>query len=165
MRTRKTEWSISLIHARKRRAAWWGPIKSSEELLEIVCDYGRRLGVKVNPFTSESESELVSHIYNVADQTDAFLVNPATFTTYGRSFQMALVDTGKPYVECHFANLSKWFEEISPRQPIESIFTHQSSGMVMGLRHYSFVGALVSLVLALDDKNFLGANARNAEAA
>ena len=71
MRQGKTEWSISLIHARKRRAAWWGKIKSSEELLGIVCDYGKKLGVKVTPYVSESEAELVEHIHRVADQTDA----------------------------------------------------------------------------------------------
>lgn len=160
LRNGDREWSIALIHARKRRAAWWGSIKSSEELLNVVCEFGARIGVKVTPFTSESESELVDYVYRVADETDGYLVNPATFTSYGRSLQCALVDTGRPYVEVHFANLSKWFTEISPRSPIESIFTHQSAGMVMGFRQYSFIGALLSLTMSLDDPSFLGASAQ-----
>jgi 3-dehydroquinate dehydratase-2 len=160
MRQGNREWSIALIYARTRRAPWWGEIKSNDELLQIVCDYGRKLGVKVNPFFSDSEAELVAHIHCIAENTDAYLVNPATYTEYGRTLQCALMETGRPYVEVHFSILSQWAQAAKPGSSIDSIFTHQSSGMVMGFRHYSFIGALVSLVMSLDDPAFLGARAR-----
>jgi 3-dehydroquinate dehydratase-2 len=156
-------WSIGLIHARRRRASWWGNIKSSEELLGIVTEFGREhLGVSVVPFTSESEPELVDYLFRSKDRFDAFLVNPATFTTYGQGFRSALEEVGRPYVEVHFANLNRWFLEISPQQPLHSIFTHNAKGMMMGLRHYTFLGALLSLVLALDDPTFLHPSSRGA---
>jgi 3-dehydroquinate dehydratase-2 len=160
MRQGHTEWRIDLIYGRTRRAPWWGKIQSNEELMEIVCDYGRKLGVKVTPFFSHSETELVDHVYRVADDTDAYLVNPATHTFSGRTLQCALVDTGRPYVECHFSILSQWMQVAAPGMPADSIFTHQSAGMVMGFRHYSFIGALVALVMSLDDPSYLGAQAR-----
>ncbi|MGE3148308.1 MAG: type II 3-dehydroquinate dehydratase [Pseudorhodoplanes sp.] len=163
IRQGNTEWNISLLYGRTYRAPWWGKIQSNEELLEIVVDYGRKLGVKVTPFFSHSEAELVDQVYKVANDTDAYIVNPGTHTFYGRTLQCALVDTGRPYVECHFAILSQWMQVASPRNPADSIFTHQSAGMVMGFRHYSFMGALLSLVMSLDDPAFLGVNARKAK--
>jgi len=155
------KWSIGLIHARRRRASWWGEIQSSAELLGIVQKFGEeQLGVSVTPFTSESEPELVDYVYNSVDKFDAFLVNPAMLTTYGESFRGALAESGKPYIEVHFANLERWFQEIAPNRDLRSIFTYQSAGTATGMRHYSFLGALVSLVFALDDENFLHPTAR-----
>ena len=160
MRTGTKEWTISLIYARRQRAPWWGKIQTSDELLETIRPYGKQLGVNIVPFVSDSEAELVEYVYRVAASTDAYLVNPATYTGYGRTLQCALVDAGRPYAEVHFSILSQWSQVASPAAPIESIFTHQSAGLVMGFRHYSFVGALVAMVLSLDDPDYLGAKAR-----
>ena len=39
---------------------------------------------------------------------------------------------------------------------MKSTFTHNATGLMMGLRQYSCFAALVSLVHALDDPYFLG---------
>ena len=39
---------------------------------------------------------------------------------------------------------------------VKSTFTHNATGLMMGLRQYSCFAALVSLVHALDDPYFLG---------
>lgn len=71
----------------------------------------------------------------------------------------ALFDTGKPVIEVHFANIKA--SASTPRGPVygprESTFTPFVTGQFMGMREYSYAGALLSLVLALDDETFLGA--------
>lgn len=147
------DWSIGLIHARKRASAWWGEAKNTDELFKPVVAFGRELGVTVTPFVSEYEPEIVDFIY--AGQ-DAFLVNPATFTLYGEAMRSALIAVGKPFVELHALNLSKWLDERSSRQNLESNFTHPAMGLVMGFGIYGYYGSLLSLVGVLDDPKFMG---------
>src|SRR5436190_975364 len=46
-----------------------------------------------------------------------------------------------------------------PGAPAQSRFTHTATGLVMGMRQYSYLGALLALALALDDATFLGPSA------
>lgn len=76
----------------------------------------------------------------------------------GVATKHALTETDRPYVEVHFANIDA--PPTAPRGlpigPWHSTFTPSATGVVMGLREYSYAGAFVSLVMALDDDNFLG---------
>ncbi|MBS1895029.1 MAG: hypothetical protein JST59_27335, partial [Actinobacteria bacterium] len=73
----------------------------------------------------------------------------------GEATRHALVDSGKPYVEVHFANLSRHIATIDPTAQLRSRFTHSAAGVSFGLRQYSYAGALLGLALALDDDAFL----------
>lgn len=140
-----------------RDTAIYGPIRSLQELQGFVHGFGEHLGVTVHPFASNHEGEILEFIHRNACDVDGFLINPAGLTTYGEATRHALADGGKPFVEVHFANTARHFRAISGDEPpLRSRFTHSATGLVMGLRHYSYAAALLGLTLALDDASFLG---------
>jgi 3-dehydroquinate dehydratase II len=56
----------------------------------------------------------------------------------------------------HFGNTARHFAEVAPHfQQQTSRFTYTATGLVMGLRQYSYLGALLGLTLAFDDESFL----------
>lgn len=153
---RKTDrnWTIGLIHARKHPAAWWGSASNANDLIAPVVQFGQDLGVTVSPFVSEYEPEVAQFIY---DGQDAFIVNPATHTLYGETIRSALAGYGKPFIEVHALNLSKWLSERPSRQShLESNFSHDATGLVTGMGIYGYYGALLSLVGILDGPEYLG---------
>ena len=91
--------------------------------------------------------------------TDAYIINPAGLTEGGVATKHALTETGKPYVEVHFANIVA--PPTAPRGlpigPWQSTFSASATGVMMGMREYSYSAAILSLAMALDDQNFLGA--------
>ena len=101
---------------------------------------------------------ILEYIHESAQRTDAYVINPAGLTTIGEAVRHALAETDTPVVEVHFANISSSASD--PRGivggPIQSSLTHTMTGLCMGLRQYSYVGALTALTLALDDPAFLG---------
>ena len=44
-----------------------------------------------------------------------------------------------------------------PIGPWQSTFSASATGLMMGMPEYSYSAAILSLAMALDDKNFLGA--------
>jgi 3-dehydroquinate dehydratase-2 len=155
-------WAIAVIDGPNmpnlgaRDQAIYGPIRSIDELQASVRAFGETLGVDVRCMTSNHEGEILEFIHATAGQVDGYLINPAGLTTYGEATRHALSDTTKPYVEVHFSNLAVHLEAVSGSRPLESRFTKSATGLVMGLRQYSYIGALVALALSLDDPSFLG---------
>lgn len=156
-------WRIGVINGPnmpnlgRRDQAIYGPIHSIDDLELYVKEFSELLGVEVAQIHSNYEGEILDFIHRAASDTDAFLINPAGITTYGEATRHALADTGSPYVEVHFANIARHFDAIAPASHhLSSRFTYGAAGMVMGLRQYSYLGALLGLVLALDDDAFLG---------
>ncbi|MCL8209254.1 MAG: type II 3-dehydroquinate dehydratase [Actinomycetia bacterium] len=143
----------------RRSKKVYGPIRSLEELHTFVREAGAALGVEVETFASNYEGALLEYIHASAERVDGYIVNPAGLTTQSEAMRHALEETDKPVVEVHFANLHA--AGTSPRGvpagPIVSRFSPTATGVVMGLRHYSYLGALVALVWSLDDADFLGA--------
>jgi 3-dehydroquinate dehydratase II len=138
----------------------YGPIGSLGELQAFVAGVAAEIGVEVIAFASNFEGEILEFIHGSAATVDGYLINPAGLTTYGEATRHALADTGRPYVEVHFANLAAHLARVAPGAGLESRFTFTAAGVCMGLRHYSYAGALVGLALALDDADFLGYGAR-----
>jgi hypothetical protein len=95
-------------------------------------------------YQSNYEGDIVQYIYDNAAAADAYLINPAALTRRGAPCALALVDSHRPYIELHFANIAAlgWSNG--------ALITRRASGVVMGLRHYSYVGAVFGLVGALD---------------
>ena len=78
-------------------------------------------------------------------------------TYFGLATRDALLDTGVPYVEVHFANLSVWKQNTAPgRSDLQSMFTHTATGIFEGMRHYGYFAGVLAMALALDDDSFLG---------
>lgn len=156
-------WRIAVIdgpnmpNLGRRDEALYGPIRSLGDLQRFVRDIAAELGVVVEQFASNHEGEILEFVHRTAADVDGYLINPAGLTTYGEATRHALADTTRPVVEVHFANLSRHLAAVAPAAPPQSRFTHTATGLTMGMRQYSYAGALVALALALDDATFLGA--------
>lgn len=136
----------------------YGPVESISALHSWVTGVAKDLGVTLETMTSNHEGDILDFIHTSAQRADGYLLNPAGLTTTGEPTRHALEESGRPWVEIHFANISAppWSARGLPGGPWESNFTRSATGLTMGLRHHSYVGALVALVSALDDENFLG---------
>lgn len=126
----------------------FGAIESIEALHALVEETAKNLGVRLETFVSNHEGAILEHVHAAAADTDGFLVNPGGLTTTSEGFRHALQETKKPVVEVHFYNLTANGQS--------SLFSPSALAMVSGLRQYSYVAALIGLVLALDDETFLG---------
>lgn len=137
----------------------YGPIASLADLREFVARIAAVVGVEVEPFSSNHEGEILEFIHAGAGRVDGFLINPAGLTFPGEATRHALVDSRKPYVEVHFSNLQRHIAAVDPTAQLRSRFTYSAAGLSMGLRQYSYAGALLGLALALDDESFLAGGA------
>jgi 3-dehydroquinate dehydratase-2 len=137
----------------------YGPIASINALHEYMRELGAGMGVTIEAMASNHEGEILDAIHASAERSDGYILNPAGLTKTGEPTRHALEETGKPWVETHFSNISAppWSGRGLPGGPWESNFTRSATGMSMGLRHHSYLGALVGLVAAIDDPDFLGA--------
>lgn len=122
----------------------YGTIDSILELQGMLAAMAAGLGVDMRTYQSNREGEIVEFIYRNFDAVDACLINPAALTRRGAPCAIALSDCRRPYIELHFANIAAvgWSNG--------ALITRQASGVVMGLRHYSYIGALFGLIGALD---------------
>jgi 3-dehydroquinate dehydratase-2 len=168
LRAGSYRWRIAVIdgpnmpNLGRRSRTIYGPIKSLADLQSLVREAADELGVIVTPFASNHEGEILEFIHGSGESQDGYIINPAGLTTYGESTRHALEDTGKPVVECHFSNTARHFAAVVPPYLLQqSRFTYSATGLVMGFRQYSYIGALVALTLALDDDNFLAGGNRS----
>ena len=148
--------NMSNLGARNKRV--YGAIGSLEDLKNFCKNFGASLGVNVTNFSSNFEGAILEHIHESAKSTDGYIINPAGLTEGGVATKHALTETGKPYIEVHFANIVA--PPTAPRGlpigPWHSTFSASATGVMMGMREYSYCAAILSLAMALDDKNFLG---------
>jgi 3-dehydroquinate dehydratase-2 len=141
----------------KREGAIFGPVSSLEQLNGMVDKFAAEIGVSITHFQSDAESDILRFIHETGSSVDGYLINPAGLTYFGLATRDALLDTGVPYVEVHFANLSVWKQNTAPgRGDLQSMFSHTASGIFEGMRHYGYYAGVLSLALALDDDSFLG---------
>lgn len=139
-----------------RSKVTYGTIASIHDLQQSVKNCGDELGVEITPFVSNYEGEILEFIHASAESHHGFIINPAGLTTYGEATRHALDETCKPVIECHFANTARHFDHaVQAYQNQFSRFTYSATGLVMGMRQYSYVAALFGLVLSLDDTHFL----------
>lgn len=148
--------NMSNLGARSKKV--YGKIGSLDDLKAYVAGFGERLGVDVEAFSSNHQGEILEFIHASAARVDGYIINPAGLTTVGEGIRHALEDAGRPVLEVHFANISAGAGGARGLGggSIISSFTHTATGMCMGMRQYSYIGALTALVLALDDEGFLG---------
>jgi 3-dehydroquinate dehydratase-2 len=128
---------LNMTNLGRRDRNIYGTIASLADLEQLVIEVGRTLGAEVVSFHANDEGDLVDFIEG--DQSfDAYLINPGGLWAFGEPTRLALEQSGKPYVEVHFANIFATGHE--------SIFTKSATGTVMGFRHYGYLGALVAAV-------------------
>lgn len=152
--------NLSNLGARNRRV--YGSLASIGALDEFLQGLAELLELEVSTFTSNHEGDILEFIHRTAPDVDAYVVNPAGLTTVGEGLRHALEETERPTVEVHFSNIhaigGAWNRGL-PGGPLRSTLSHTMTGVVQGLRHYSYAGALVALAMALDDAAFLGSSA------
>lgn len=136
----------------------YGPIASINALHDYVKGVGAGVGATVDTYTSNHEGDILDEIHRTATFADAYILNPAGLTRSGEATRHALEESGRPWMEVHFSNISAppWSGRGLPGGPWESNFTRSATGMSMGLRHHSYLAALIGLVSAIDDEAFLG---------
>ena len=149
--------NMSNLGARNKRV--YGAIASLVDLQNFCKDFGASLSVEVTTFSSNFEGAILEYIHESAKSTDAYIINPAGLTEGGVATKHALTETGKPYVEVHFANIVA--PATAPRGlpigPWHSTFSASATSVMMGMREYSYCAGILSLAMVLKDKNFLEA--------
>lgn len=140
----------------KRNAGLFGPVSSLESLNTMVDKFAAELNVSVVHFQSDIEGEILHFIHETQGSVDGFLINPAGLTYFGQATRDALTDTGAPFMEVHFANLSAWKNSVDPDRDVGSIFSSTAVGIFEGMRHYGYFAGILALALAIDDSSFLG---------
>lgn len=122
----------------------YGVVSSLYALQHGMAEFARGLGATLLTFDSYHEADIIAQVYDSAPKVDAFLINPAALTRFGVPFKIALTDVQRPYIELHFSNISAigWAGG--------GATTPTAASVVMGLRQYSYVGAIFGLVCALD---------------
>jgi 3-dehydroquinate dehydratase-2 len=113
----------------QREGAIFGPVSSLKHLHSMVDDFAAEIGVSVTHFQSDAEADILRFIHETGSSVDGYLINPAGLTYFGLATRDALLDTGVPYVEVHFANLSVWKQNTAPgRSDLQSMFSHTATG-------------------------------------
>lgn len=91
-------------------------------------EVGRSLGIELDSFQSNSESELVERIQTAMDRVDGIVLNPAAFTHTSVALRDALLAVSIPFVEVHLSNVYR--REAFRRQ---SFFSDIALGVISGL--------------------------------
>jgi len=154
MRTSNQRWRILLLDGPNmsnlgpggRDPRTYGTVSSLTSLQHATQAFAAGMGCELTAFQSNFEGALVARIYETADHTDAYVINPAASTRRGVPLMEAFRDVGRPCIEMHFANVAAlgWLQGAA--------ITKQMTGVVMGLRHYSYIATIFGLVCALDNE-------------
>lgn len=117
-------------------------------LATIVADVtalGKKLGVEVEAFQSNSEGELVTLIGSApANRFAGIIINPAAYTHTSVAIRDAIAAAALPAVEVHLSN-------ISSRETFrhESLTAPVCIGVVAGFGAFSYQMALLALLKRL----------------
>jgi 3-dehydroquinate dehydratase-2 len=128
--------NMTNLGARDKRV--YGAISSLDHLQELCKSFGASLGVTVITFASNHEGAILEFIHESAKSSDAYVINPTGLTEGGVATEHALTETGKPYVEVHFANIVAPAPRGLPIGPWHSTFSASATGVMMGMREYSY---------------------------
>ncbi|WKG03999.1 type II 3-dehydroquinate dehydratase [Mycolicibacterium sp. HK-90] len=142
LRRSDTQWRIAVLSGPNTVPA----LRSVPDFTDQLESWGQALDVQVRHIQSNHEGQLLELVHSSCADTDGYLVNPGGLTAVGESLRHCLKDAKRPCVEVHWDNA-----ELGE----QSIFAPSVTAIFSGLGHFSVLGALTSLVLALDDADFL----------
>lgn len=131
---------LNMTNLGKRDKNVYGSIESLQALEDLVTQVGRALDVEVTAFHSNHEGDLVDFV-EAHDDLDGYIINPGGLWAFGEPTKIALEQSGRPFVEVHFANIFATGHR--------STFTQSCNATVMGLRHHGYLGALIALAAAI----------------
>lgn len=91
-----------------------------DDLERLVTDHGRKLGVEVTCFQSNSEGELIEKIHDAPQAFDGIVYNPGAHTHYSYALRDALGGIDTPCVEVHISDVGnrEAFRRVSVTAPV-----------------------------------------------
>ncbi|MFF9772086.1 type II 3-dehydroquinate dehydratase [Streptomyces sp. NPDC013978] len=131
---------LNMTNLGRRDRNIYGSIASLQTLEDLVTEVGDAVGADVTAFHSNHEGDLVDFLEANPDM-DGYIINPGGLWAFGDPTRIALEETGRPFVEVHFANIFATGHL--------STFTQSCDATVMGLRHHGYVGAVVALAASV----------------
>ena len=117
-----------------------------QTIVDDVTRLGKKLGVEVEAFQSNSEGELVTLIGNAnINGYSGIVINPAAYTHTSVAIRDAISAVALPAVEVHLSN-------INSRETFrhESLTAPVCIGVVAGFGAFSYQMALLALLKRLD---------------
>jgi len=112
-----------------------------QQLEETLRERSKELGLEVEFFQSNSESDIVDMVSGAPGRgADAILINPAALTHFSHPLRDALAATGLPVVEVHISN-------IHAREPYRrlSLVSGVAKGVIAGLGVTGYTLALEAI--------------------
>jgi len=106
---------------------------------------GRKAGMEVKSFQSNSEAELVDRVQAAkSDGTSFIIINPAAFTHTSVALRDALSAVRIPFIEVHLSN-------VHAREPFRrhSYFSDLASGVIVGLGPLGYELALEAAIRSI----------------
>ena len=110
-----------------------------------LAEQGRKAGVTVQSFQSNSESGLVERIQATkTDGTSFIVINPAAFTHTSVALRDALAAVKTPFIEVHLSN-------VHAREPFRhhSYLSDLAAGVILGLGPLGYELALQAAIRAV----------------
>ena len=108
----------------KREPEHYGSL-TLDEIDSRNAALGKELGLEVESFQSNSESDIVDRIQR--GDCDAIVINPAAFTHTSVAIRDALLSVGTPTFEVHLSNIHKR-EEFRKHSYIAGVAVGQITG-------------------------------------
>ncbi len=111
-----------------------------------LADLGRKKGISVQSFQSNSESDLVNRIQAAkSDGTSFIVINPAAFTHTSVALRDALAAVRVPFIEVHLSN-------VHAREPFRShsYLSDLAAGVIVGLGPLGYELALEAAIRAVN---------------
>ncbi len=110
---------------------------SLHRLNRMLEERGKKLGLSVVTFQSNSEAELVEAIHRAKGRFDFIIINPGALTHTSIALRDALAAVQIPFLEVHISNIHAR-EDFRKRSTISEI----AVGVISGLGIHSYLLAL-----------------------
>lgn len=112
---------------------------------ERLTEQGRKAGIAVESFQSNSEADLLNRIQSAkSDGTSFIVINPAAFTHTSVALRDALAAVRIPFIEVHLSN-------VHAREPFRhhSYLSDLAAGVIVGLGSIGYELALEAAIRAI----------------
>lgn len=115
--------------------------KSYEELIKLINEKAKEMGIGVDIVQSNIEGEIINNIHRAYyEEFDGIIINPAACTHYSIAIYDALKAVSVPAVEVHISNINDR-EECRKK----SVTVPACSGQICGFGFYGYILALEAI--------------------